>query len=342
MKWYGIVNRKRDARLLQRSHQMIAAVVIAFQRILVKNVRCKCRGNREFQKATVTESPIIESGGGTTGGNILVQMFQLNIQYGSLQCIQTGVDAYALMMVFHGSSMRRNPPNTFRQIIVLHKESSAIAIASKIFRWEKRHATHVTHSAGLLQRAIRKADSSPYGLASILHHIQVVFAGDVENSFHIRTLSKKMNGNDGLGTFGYRRLQLVNIHIESIPPNIHEDGFDPKECGRFSGSHKSKRHRHNLVTGFQAQSHQRNHNSVSATATGNYVPGTRINFQCALKGGHLRPVDKTGLGKHTPNRRIHFLLAVQILIVEINHLHSIHPFQIRAQRYRFFCIFARS
>ena len=112
--------------------------------------------------------------------------------------------------------------NLFSKFVIISEESSAIAIAAQIFRWEERGATYCTYSSRLFHTSIFKEIISADCLSIIFNNIKIMTLSDIQNSLHISTLSKNMHRDNSLSFRSYSAFYSFRINIICIFFNIYQ------------------------------------------------------------------------------------------------------------------------
>src|SRR5262245_29265318 len=96
---YRIIDHRRNMLASQELIQPVAVDPFEDQRILVKDVMAVRRLVRRRDLRVGIEGSVISIGGTASGGDIGVQVLQLDIQHGGLYGIQPAVTAYKIVVI---------------------------------------------------------------------------------------------------------------------------------------------------------------------------------------------------------------------------------------------------
>ena len=82
------------------------------------------------------------------------EVFQLDIQQGSLEGVEPGVAAHHLVVIFHLLSVVGNHPDFHGQLVVVGIDGSAIAEASQVFGGKEGGASDVSDGSCFLRLVV--------------------------------------------------------------------------------------------------------------------------------------------------------------------------------------------
>ena len=138
VQWHRVIGHRWGACHLQPLGQGIPVFgqdgILGIDRVITfADDRCLNTGNRGQQV-------VVSLSHGPPEAALLREKRQLLQKDRSLHRIQPSVDPHQWMLVLYLLAMDPDPPDLFRQPVVVGEEGAAVAIASQGFEWEKRGA----------------------------------------------------------------------------------------------------------------------------------------------------------------------------------------------------------
>ncbi len=172
----------------------------------------------------------------------LVQVAEFDAEESGLQFVQTRIQAGFFVLVFDLRAVVAQAGHARRQLGVIGGDGAGIAEGAENFCRIKAERGGIAQGAGtpaFVARALR--------LGRVLHHFQLMPAGDFQDWIHVRRLAVKMHRQNGPGARSNGRLDEVGIQIVSLLAHVHRHRRGPGEGDTEPGGDESMRRHDDLV-----------------------------------------------------------------------------------------------
>ena len=174
-----------------------------------------------FVQAGVGELGVIPGGQAAALGVELLQVGQLDPQQPGLQFIQPAVGAHHLVLVAHPAAVVAEHPAPVGQVGVVGGDAAGVPEGPAALGGVKAETAHVPQAAHHPVMPVVAV-----ALGAVLHHFQVVAAGNVHDLVHVAALAVEMHRQDGFGAGGDGSLDLAGVDVV-ILVRLHKDRRGP-------------------------------------------------------------------------------------------------------------------
>lgn len=204
------------------------------------------------------------------------EVAQLYAEYGCLKCIEPAVHADDLVQVALATPMVRYHADFFRELYVVCKQGSAVAVAAeRLARVEARNG-NIAEGAGLLP-VLGRAER----LCGIFQYPKPVPVCDFAEFLVRGALPEQVHGDDSLGPGADQRFYALGRNLERPRVDVREfrDGSEP--CHAFGGGDEREIRNDDLVPWLDVESKEGYSNGVGSACAGGCV-------FCSREGCELR------------------------------------------------------
>jgi len=195
----------------------------------VKNMKGARSEFRAFHLGNLPEKSVVLKGVPITGSVPVLDVPELDGQYGRLDRVQAAVDAFNLMNVFLERSVICEKAGDPGKIIVVCDDGSPVPVGPQILPRIETERPGYSEGPGSCS-----FDCGKMGLGAVLDEMEVVVFADLPDGPDISRLPEKVDGNDCLGLFSNLFLDLRRIDVEVLV-DIHKNGPRPGLGDRFRG-----------------------------------------------------------------------------------------------------------
>src|SRR5581483_2818586 len=198
------------------------------------------------------------------------------------------------------------------QLWIVRHNRSSFAKSSEVFSRVKAKATGVAQSArfsALVFGAVR--------LRSVLDDEETVSARKFQDRVHVGRLPKKMDRNNGFGSYCERFLQLGRVHRERVFVHIDKDRSRVAKQDGFGRGNKGVWHRDHFVALGDPQGHKRQPERVGAVAHAHGILRAAIRGEFRFELLHEWSAGKGIAGDHFMDSALEFLHQRRVMFLQV-------------------------
>lgn len=319
-----VVDRRGDARFLQRGHELRAVVGGVGEYGVLRPA-----GGVAFRDFGNLDAALEA---GAVGGGNLVSQVEFVVEDGEffvddrrLDGVEAPVEADADIVVFViAPSVHANGDQQFQQLVVVGEDRAAVAVAAERLGRKEGGRADEAEASGL-SAANRAAES----LRGVFENPEPVLDSHLFEAIVLGGQAEKIDRNERLRVESFTaslfdcRTDFGRVDVEGAGQHIDEHRRRAREADHLGGGHEGEWRGEHGVAGANPFGHEWNEQRVGAGGARNAVLRADVPGELLLGFEHFRPHDELG-AVDDPLDTLHEVLADAVFLGdEVYELHGI-------------------
>ena len=194
------------------------------------------RGGGQNEVGRAGKERLVLRGVAGAQGDPFVELGLLYAEQRGLEFIKSKIAADGFVMIFGLGTVGAQEAGAIGEGIVAGGQQTGVAQRAEVFGGIKTECAKVAHAAD--------GDAFPRGalcLRGVLNDVQRVRFGELADGGHIGGLSKKVDGENGLGALGDFGVSVLGVEVEGIRVGIDEHRCGTRARDTAGGGEESER-----------------------------------------------------------------------------------------------------
>lgn len=253
----GVVDHGGDAGGFEVFLQGIAAATVDTEGVLVEDVGAVGQAGGREQSGEPLKVSVVPVSGGVAPRGVTVQAGKLAVEHGGLDGVEAAVTADDVVVVAAALPVVRRFTKFYGELFGVGVHRAAVTVGAEVLAGVEAGGADVADGAGPGLAAVGESVGGTDGLGVVFHDVDAVFFGEGHDGLHVAALPVEVDGDDGLGALRDGGLYVFRTHVESAGVYIYHYRCEAEQGDDLSRSDVGEGGDDDLVTGLQAEGHER-------------------------------------------------------------------------------------
>lgn len=252
---------------------------------------------------------------------VFIEVGQFDIQNGSLNVIELGVDVYYVVVVVFYLFVIGNYLQLLFQCFIVGIQCIVIFVGVQVFRGVERGIVDMADSVCFLSMFVFESVVCVNGLSIVFNNLQFMCFSNFYDRFKVVVLFKKIDWDYGFGFWCDCCFYQISCNVKSVWVYVYYDWFQVEECNDFGCGYVGEGRYNYFIVWLQANFYECDLKCVCIIGVGDNMVGVQVRFYVCFKRFYSRAVD-VGIGlQDFLNSSIDFWFQLFVLCFEVYYLY---------------------